>query len=56
MTPTIAAMTRHGGRFVRALAAAWLAADESNRERIQAAFPELWIRYERIAAFTEVTA
>jgi hypothetical protein len=41
---------------VRALAAAWLAADESNRERLQAAFPELWIRYERIAALTEVTA
>jgi hypothetical protein len=56
MTPTIQAMQRHGGHFVRSLAAAWLAADESNRERIQAAFPELWIRYARIAALTEVTA
>ena len=55
MTPTIQAMQHHGGRFVRALAAAWLAADESNRKRIQAAFPELWIRYARIAALTEVT-
>jgi hypothetical protein len=49
-------MQNHGGRFVRALAAAWLAADDANRARIEAAFPELWIRYERIAAFTEVTA
>jgi hypothetical protein len=56
MTPTIQAMQNHGGRFVRSLAAAWIAADESNRERLQAAFPELWIRYARIAALTEVTA
>jgi hypothetical protein len=56
MTPTIQAMQNHGGRFVRALAAAWLAADESNRARIETAFPELWIRYERIAALTEVAA
>jgi len=54
MTPTIQAMQHHGGRFVRALAAAWLAADDANRERLQAAFPELWIRYARIAALTEV--
>lgn len=45
----IQAMQDHGGNFTRALAAAWRAADDANRTRIQEAFPELFQRYERLA-------
>ena len=38
---TFAAMQNHGGGFVSRLAAAWFAADRSNRARIEGAFPHL---------------
>ncbi len=43
------AMADHGGNFVRALAAAWRAADDSNKARLQETFPEIFQRYERLA-------
>lgn len=48
-TAAIQAMQDHGGNFVRALAAAWRAADDSNKARLQEAFPEVFQRYERLA-------
>lgn len=45
----IQAMQDHGGNFVRALAAAWRAADDANRSRLQEAFPEIFQRYERLS-------
>lgn len=42
-------MKDHGGSFVRALAAAWTAADDSNKARLKEAFPDVWQRYERLA-------
>lgn len=45
----IQAMIDHGGSFVRALAATWRVADDSNRARLQEAFPEVFQRYERLA-------
>lgn len=45
----VQAMADHGGNFVRALAAAWRAADDSNKARLQEAFPEIFQRYERLA-------
>lgn len=38
---TIVAIRRHGGRFARALAFAWQLADDANRLRIEAAFPDV---------------
>lgn len=38
---TILAMIQFGGRFIRALATAYEAADARNTERIEKAFPEV---------------
>lgn len=49
MDSAVQAMKDHGGSFVRALAAAWTAADDSNKARLKEAFPDVWQRYERLA-------
>jgi hypothetical protein len=49
----IRAMTESGGSFVRALANAWLYADDDNCGRIELAFPEYIARYRSIAAQTK---
>jgi len=38
-----------GGSFVYCLGRAWYSADESNRARLKAAFPEYWERYTEVA-------
>jgi hypothetical protein len=43
-------MSREGGHFVQSLAEAWRRADESNATRLLAAFPDVYARYELIAA------
>ena len=43
------AMMRFGGSFVRALGSAFQQADQDNHQRLLEAFPELWVRYARIA-------
>lgn len=43
------AMRIYGGSFVKALATAALCADEQNRARIKAAFPEYWSKYTEMA-------
>src|SRR5712691_12100353 len=45
-----AAMRRYGGGFVTLLGKLWQAADDDNRARLKAAFPEYWRKY---AALTE---
>ena len=45
----IDAMTKLGGNFAKALAAAWRAGDADNRQRIKRSFPQLWDRYNLIA-------
>lgn len=45
----IAAMQKHGGSFVKALALAAFAADPDNLDRIKTAFPEMWERYRNLA-------
>jgi len=37
-----------GGSFAKALATAWCCADPDNRARLEAAFPELIAKYERL--------
>ena len=39
------AMERHGGNFARKLALAYMAADETNRRKLAAAFRELFDHY-----------
>ena len=46
---TATAMQRNGGGFVKALGAALMRADPSNRERIHKAFPEYWQQYRSMA-------
>ena len=41
-------MEELGGSFVRALAAAWYAADENNRARLHVAFADYFERYRAI--------
>ena len=53
---TIEAMRQHGGSFVRALAEAWLRGDELNRQKIEAAWRETWLRYEAMAERMEEKA
>lgn len=49
-TPAIiCAMQDFGGGFVRKLADAYVAADPVNRGRIEAAFPDVFERYARMA-------
>ncbi len=43
---TINAMESEGGSFVRALAHAARMADDSNYEKLKAAFPDYWEKYE----------
>lgn len=42
---TIEAMEKKGGEFVKKLAAAYVAADDDNREKIRNAFSEIWEKY-----------
>lgn len=46
---TVRAMRNYGGRFVKCLAEAAMAADADNLQRIKSAFPEYWTRYEQMA-------
>jgi len=43
----IGMMARYGGSFVKALAEAAYKADESNYQRLKAAFPDIWQSYEK---------
>jgi len=45
----ISAMRYHGGSFAEALALAFFKADPDNRQRLKAAFPELWREYSELA-------
>ena len=45
---TVLLMNRIGGNFARNLSATWIVADANNRQRIEAAFPELFERYRDI--------
>ena len=42
----VEAMSKYGGSFAKAIAKAALLADENNYNKLKAAFPELWERYE----------
>lgn len=42
---TFEAMQQHGGGFCQKLAAAWMAADGGNKQRIESAFPHLLQEY-----------
>ena len=42
-------MTQKGGSFAKALGYAMLYADENNRQRIEAAFPEMMNQYAEMA-------
>lgn len=44
------AMTNYGGSFVAALGGAWMRADRENAARLQAAFPDLWVKYHALAS------
>ena len=46
----VQAMRRFGGGFVKALAEAYLHADEDNQARIRATWPEYWESYRQMAA------
>jgi len=46
----------HGGRFERAISDAWYSGNESTRATLEAAFPELFARYEKLAKFTPPVA
>ena len=41
----LACMGQYGGAFVRSLADTWAAADQCNRARLAAAFPDVVKRY-----------
>lgn len=43
------AMVNYGGSFVSALGALWWKADDENRARLKAVFPEYWHTYEELA-------
>lgn len=45
----VEAMSRFGGSFAKALAAAFQRADPDNFARLRAAFPELWSEYREVA-------
>jgi hypothetical protein len=47
--PIVDAMIRYGGSFVHDLGLLFLRADEDNRARLRAAFPDLWTEYADIA-------
>jgi hypothetical protein len=49
---TIAAMETHGGNFVQKLAAAYIAADDNNRQIIRSAFAGIWARYRKMGETT----
>lgn len=42
------AMRELGGSFSSALARAWLLGDDVNRQKIQAAFPEIWATHHEL--------
>ena len=46
---TLDNMLRTGGSFAQKIAWAYYAADHSNREKLEAAFPELFARYGKSA-------
>ena len=43
---TITRMLTYGGSFAKAIAGAWQVADDLNRARLEAAFPDLFKRYQ----------
>lgn len=43
------AMQRFGGGFIQALAEAFLHADQQNRAKIKATWPEYWSKYSEMA-------
>ncbi len=46
---TVQAMRQYGGAFAYALGNAALHADESNYNRLKAAFPDYWLKYSAVA-------
>jgi hypothetical protein len=46
----LAAMTRYGGSFAKTLARLYAVADADNRDRLRAAFADLFTTYARLAA------
>ena len=45
---TVSMMNVLGGAFAKEIADAWRYADPDNRARLEAAFPELFAKYERL--------
>jgi len=45
----VEAMDTYGGSFAKAIAAAFVRADDENVRRLKAAFPELWAEYAALA-------
>ena len=50
---TLDCMIKYGGSFIRALAAAYIAADPDNRNLIRATWGYDWQSYQAMAADTE---
>ena len=47
----IEAMSKYGGSFAKSIANTAKLADEHNYNKLKAAFPELWERYESFVVF-----
>lgn len=47
-TETLDKMQKYGGSFVRQLAVLWIIADQENRDKIEAAFGDIFDKYENI--------
>lgn len=47
------AMVVYGGSFVSALGKLWPLADDNNRARLKAAFPEYWEQYHKLAVLQQ---
>jgi hypothetical protein len=50
----VAAMERYGGSFCEQLAKLYARADEENRRRIKATWPEFWRRFGNLLALETV--
>ena len=49
-------MITYGGSFAQKLGQAFRCADDRNRARLQAAFPDLWEQYKELAEMQEQRA
>ena len=45
---SISNMQKYGGSFVNQLAMLWLVADQGNRDKLEAAFGDIFDRYEKL--------